>query len=67
MKHWIEAYHVGNLKPGLQDITEWRQEEIGKLVAFFDDFDIPWAFGCGKRMPDELPPTPNIPSEIIRT
>jgi hypothetical protein len=54
-KHWIQVYHPGQLKPSLRDITNETQEEIRKTIKSFDDLDLPWAFGAGERMPDELP------------
>ncbi len=53
-KFWIEVFHRQDVRPGLQDITDWTPEDVGKLVKFFDDENIPWAFGCGDRMPDQI-------------
>jgi hypothetical protein len=55
MKHWIEVWHKNQLKPSLQDITDRRQDEVAAIIQFFDEENIPWAFGAGEVMPDALP------------
>lgn len=52
-KYWIEVFHEGQRGPSLQDITGMTQEQIRKTIQSFDDLYLPWAFGCGDRMPDE--------------
>lgn len=54
MKHWIEVYNEGQLKPSLRDITHDTQDEIRRTIRGLDDLGIPWAFGCGERMPDQI-------------
>jgi hypothetical protein len=54
-KHWIEVHHPGQFRPSLEDITDRRPEDLATIIRFFDDEGIPWAFGCGEEMPDQLP------------
>jgi hypothetical protein len=53
-KHWIEIWHPDQLKPSLQEITNLRPDQISRIVDFFDEEGIPWAFGAGERMPDQI-------------
>lgn len=53
-KYWIEIYHPGQVRPSLQEITGMDQEQLRATIRQFDDLHIPWAFGCGDRMPDQV-------------